>query len=238
MLQLERLIEVLARYDSRSLKEIVNVNHFNNILIASCCIFFKYMVINCRLKEMDDNKQTWDDQRQRSDFNNAAIPCQVLCGLIIATKLHGRRGVLTFVILISCFASELVLHVTRLIEGQKFASSNKLELDKEGSLSYYMLYFCSIQVFLLYFLICDIGMLEIAKNEMLNSNKALTSSLYCLILSSNQFLQGLLWERLFLYLKFNKILWIIADNVATAIALICLIFKARSEVKEFRKFKK
>ena len=64
-----------------------------------------------------------------------------------------------------------------------------------------LFYTDSVLIFLLYYLISVLGMLEISKREQLNSNvNNLTAGLYAITLCSHKVLEDCVFKKLFIYL--------------------------------------
>ena len=96
----------------------------------------------------------------------------------------------------------------------------------------------SIMVYISYYLICVLGLIEVLKTEQLNTNMNLTAVLYGICLCSHKIIQCVILEKTFIFLESHQGLWLLTDNAATIGAMFCLSKKLGGEIKEVRGIRK
>ena len=100
---------------------------------------------------------------------------------------------------------------------------------------YQLVQYCdSTLIFLIYYLISILGIVDIAKNEMLNSNRNLTAVVLSLALAAQYALDAIFLDKLLFFLKDHYIIWVLFDNLATVGTMVVLWKKLRVELKEVR----
>ena len=173
-MQQQKIYTIIGRYSSLSLYKIRRIKNVRAILIASWLIYIKYQLTNQRILNIENiNKE---DSRTRSwkkmDPNWVTYPSniiQIVLTYLVGKFWHGRLILTIYVILILNCLMEIFFG---------FYSYRNL-----GQTQTFFL-IKSILVYLLYFMVCQIGIIYISKENQLKTNQRIIGSLVCLVISS------------------------------------------------------
>ena len=107
MIAEEEFINAVGRYQQDPFKDMFEIKFFTNYIIAYTCINLKYRFMSHTLDNLDDI------HIQRGWYELAAGIINIVLGLLIGLKYHGRRSHLLYFILIVLAISDSVLHALR-----------------------------------------------------------------------------------------------------------------------------
>jgi hypothetical protein len=98
--------------------------------------------------------------------------------------MYGRRIYIIYAILLLSTFFEIAIAVLSFRTQEKFMIVFK-----------YLFFFKATFVYLLYLMVCQFGIVDITKEEMLKQNFTLSGTLICLVIASQQIINALIFER-------------------------------------------
>ena len=111
-------------------------------------------------------------------------------GYYIAKRLHGRRMKLILIMLMICFVSDIGLDLTRILMDDNINDGEPWkDFDNVFSATFFSI--STVMIFLIYFTVCMLGMIDIAKVEQLNNNRNLTALLACFTWFVEEYIKAL-----------------------------------------------
>lgn len=140
----------------------------------------------------------------------------IILGFIISKKAHGRRMKVAFYLLILQFVLEMILDIDIWIRSNDHEYLTYFEIfdhryrhgygGSEKVILYetIMLYLIVAGNYVLYFVICQMGMIDIIKFQQLNTNRNFTSIIMFTTLGSFIIMQTVLFDRIYIYIHEHR----------------------------------
>ncbi len=185
------------------------------MIFASWTIYIKYQMVNYILLNCDkyDNDKNSDCKGLKNMHLTIATVCQICISFIIAKFCYGRRIQIIYVIIFLIFIFELIICVEDFFDLQR-----NINNDNNAGQYDYAFVLKATFIYLLYFMVCQFGIVDVAKEETLKNNFRLGGSLLCLVIGSQQILNAIVLERYMHNVSFRFILYIyfyiqFVDNV-------------------------
>lgn len=142
-------------------------------------------------------------------------------GYYIAKRLHGRRMKLILIMLMICFVSDIGLDLTRILTDDNINDGEPWkDFDNVFSATFFSI--STVMIFLIYFTVCMLGMIDISKVELLNNNRNLTALLACFTWFVEEYIKALVQNKLVAIADEYVPVWMILDNLATLLAVFFL----------------
>lgn len=180
----ERERQIIGRHNSLSLIQVMTVPHVRSILACSLFIYFKYQMVNHRMLNIDQINEKYTNPfaelNDEATLNKQlylfiATVFQAGLSFIIAKFLFGRSFTCTYVILFT---------VTLLDIFESVLMFRQVARADRNALIEFVFLMRSILVYILYFTICQFGVLDIAKIEQLKSSARLHAPLVGIVIAS------------------------------------------------------
>jgi hypothetical protein len=158
-------------------------------------------------------------------------------GFIVAKMFHGRSMKMIFSILTIIFFSDLGLVISRYILDDTPDDDLPWD-DTESPVRYIFSTISGVLIFLLYFLVCMLGIVDLVKVEQLQTNRNLTALLIFFVFFYGETLKAIFIPRILLICDSHYILWASVDQISTTLVAFSLYPQYKIEAKELFNFNK
>lgn len=155
------------------------VQNVRSMIFASWTIYIKYQMVNYILLNCDkyDSDQKSDCKALKNMHLTIATVCQICISFIIAKFCFGRRIQIIYVIIFLIILLEVIVCAQDLLDIERNINYDAVQYD-------YVFMLKATLIYLLYFMVCQFGIIDVAKEETLRNNFRLGGSLLCLVIGT------------------------------------------------------